>query len=643
MAITNLKKNSNIYVPYVITCVCSIITFYIMCAISKNDGLSKMPGAGELTMILSLGTNVIAIFSVIFLFYTNSFLIKRRKKELGLYNILGMEKKHIAKVLFLETIFVAGFSMIVGLLGGILFSKLMFLVLLYILQFSVSLKFTISMEALTSTSILFLAIFTLTLLANLWQVKMSNAINLLKGGELGEKEPKTKWILTLIGVATLGAGYTIAQIVESPLAAIMLFFVAVILVIIGTYMLFIAGSIAFLKILRRKKSFYYKPKNFIAVSGMIYRMKQNAVGLSNICILSTMVLVILSTTVSLYVGKDDLLRSRYPKDVIIEYSGNENDNQKIKELVEKAETQSAVSAEKEINYRETGFIANHKGNAFTNANTESFQTENAALIMIYPLEDYNRMENTNETLADNEVLIYSIGNEYNENNIIVNDHKLKIKKKLNSVHFLGDGMFESVDTYYLIAKDMDTISSIADEKDSVYLYAFDVDGSNKKIISFVEHLQNTLKEEITGYKYIDSLHQMEQQFYTIYGGFLFIGLFLGALFMMATVLIIYYKQISEGYDDHDRFKIMQKVGLSKREVKSTIRRQILMVFFLPLAGAVIHICFAFKMISKLLMVFNLTNTNLFMLCTLCTVLVFGAIYGVVYGWTAKIYYRLVQA
>ncbi len=317
LAVTNIKKNGKTYFPYILTCISTIAMFYIMNFISVNDGLDSMYGGRELKTILNLGTYVIGFFSVVFLFYTNSFLIKRRKKELGLYNILGMEKKHIAKLLLWETLFVAIISMILGLISGIAVSKLIFLVLLKILNFKVTMGFVISTNSIVKTVILFGSIFLLTLINNMRQIHLAKPVELLKGGQIGEKEPKTKWILTLIGILSLGAGYYIALTTEAPLAALNMFFLAAILVMIGTWSLFTAGSIALLKMLRKNKKFYYKTNHFINVSGMIYRMKQNAVGLANICILSTTVLVMLSTTVSLYIGMEDVLRTRFPRDISI--------------------------------------------------------------------------------------------------------------------------------------------------------------------------------------------------------------------------------------------------------------------------------------------------------------------------------------
>jgi putative ABC transport system permease protein len=364
LALVNLKKNGNTYIPYILTCIGSIVAFYTMVSIHSNKGLEKMSGFENLKMILFLGIIVIGIFAVIFLFYTNSFLIKRRKKELGLYSILGLEKKHIARVLFYETVFVMVISLSLGLISGILIGKLLFLLLLNIVHFKSPLSFHIDYWGLLITAGVFLAIFGLTLVTNFLQVQLSNPIDLLKGGQHGEKEPKSSWIVTLIGIVSLGTGYGIALSVKTPLEALMLFFVAVVFVIIGTYALFISGSITLLKRLKKNRKFYYQSRNFIAVSGMIYRMKQHAVGLANICILSTMVLVTLSTTVSLYVGQEGMRRDFYPLDVSLVSEAGSADFKEIETVIETEKTKAGVASRDEISFQLARFRAFQEGSHF---------------------------------------------------------------------------------------------------------------------------------------------------------------------------------------------------------------------------------------------------------------------------------------
>ena len=624
--------------------------FYMMHFISGNPGLKEMSGGDSLIAILNLGNIVIGIFSVIFLFYTNSFLIKRRKKEFGLFNILGMEKKHISKVIVWETFFVTVFSLVIGLASGMIIGKLMFLLLTDILHFDVPLTYFVSTKSIGVTLILFLGIFVLTLLNNLRHIHLAKPIELLRGGQVGEKEPKTKWILVIIGVAALASGYYIALVTESPLVAINKFFLAVLLVIIGTYALFTAGTIALLKIMRKNKGFYYQTKHFISVSGMIYRMKQNAVGLANICILSTMILVMLSTTVSLYIGMEDLLKNRYPME--IEVSANNISEEQAK-VIEKIIHEEAEKYQIEIidpvHYRSADFPANKEGNTFTTDRTTIQSFTNISMIELISLEEFNQLEEQSVKLANNEVLIYTFGGEPVKNTITISGQEFQIKDQLKDLSSNVGRYSTLTDGYFIVVKDEETIKSLypaeelelIDWKDLSYFSGFDAKGSTENEIALTKALSQRLKEaSIDGYA--EGQEESKESFYSIYGGLFFLGLFLGALFIMATVLIMYYKQISEGYDDKERFAIMQKVGLSKEEIKKSIKSQVLVVFFLPLVAAVIHIAFAFKVITKLLALLNLTNIGLFVICTAATIFIFALFYALVYILTAREYYKIVS-
>lgn len=632
-----------------LTCICITAMFYIMEFISVNQGLEVMSGGDQLKTILKFGTYVIGFFSVVFLFYTNSFLIKRRKKELGLYNILGMEKKHIAKVLFWENFFVALITMALGLILGIALSKLMFLVLLKILNFKVPMGFFISNQSLFKTAVLFGVTFILILMNNLRQIHLSNPVELLKGGQVGEKEPKTKWVLTLIGLISLGTGYYIALTTESPLAALSSFFMAVILVMVGTWALFTAGSIALLKALRKNKKFYYKTNHFINVSGMIYRMKQNAIGLANICILSTTVLVMVSTTVSLYIGMEDVLRTRYPRDISI--SAKNISKERAEELTsmikEQAEKQG-TAIKNVVKYRSLDLATIQDKNHFTDYHKDII-TKDLGFLEFIPLSEYNHMENKSITLKEDEVLIYTYRGEIAEDSINILGNEFKIKERINTMTV--DGIASSVVSkgYFVVVPDENTIKKIFSSSTEAsknigelsYYFAFDTDSNAEEEIALTKEINSKIKElSVDGN--CEGLEESRVSFFSVYGGLFFLGIFLGALFIMATVLIIYYKQISEGYDDKERFEIMQKVGMSKEEIKKSINSQVLMVFFLPLLTAIIHIAFAFKVIIKLLEVLNLTNVTLFVYCTAGTICVFTIFYGIVYVLTSKVYYKIVS-
>lgn len=550
LALINIKKNGKTYFPYMVAAISTIMMFYTMHFISINDGLNNMSGGDSLKIILGLGNYVIGLFSIIFLFYTNSFLIKRRKNEIGLYNILGMEKRHIARVMIWETFFVGISTIVIGLLSGILISKLMFLVLLKILTFEVPLGFFISKESIAITVILFGAIFILTLLNNLGQIHLSKPVELLRGGQVGEKEPKTKWIMTIIGVISLSAGYYIALTTESPLAAIYLFFVAVILVIIGTYSLFTAASIALLKILRKNKKFYYKTNNFINVSGMIYRMKQNAVGLSNICILSTCVLVMLSTTVSLYIGMEDVLRNRYPRDIAVRVDNVSDEmEEKLDNIIIKEAEKHNISIKDIIKYRSIEVPMFQKNNSFSLANRDIGNYSDISLLNIMPLESYNSQENKSINLEDNEVLLYAFRGEIKEDTLNILGNEFKVKEQLKD--FNSEGILSAIaaKSYYIVVKDVETIEKLLFNVDIYgekfenlsYFYAFNTEGDAENQINLINVLSNMISEaSLSGYA--EGLEESRGAFFSLYGGLFFLGLFLGFLFIMATVLIMYYKQ-----------------------------------------------------------------------------------------------------
>lgn len=649
LAINNIKKNSKTYIPYILTCIGTIMMFYNMCFLTVAKDIGSVSDSGSVRYILFLGAIVIGIFSLIFLFYTNSFLIKRRKKEFGLFNVLGMEKKHVARIMFHETIITAALSLISGLTLGILISKLMILLLLKLISFEATFGFEIPISAVLTTVALFCGIFSINLIYNIRQVHISNPVELLKGGNKGEKEPKTKILLTILGAFCLGAGYYIAVVTKTPLAALNLFFVAVVLVIIGTYCLFTAGSIAILKFLKKNKKYYYKPQNFISVSGMIYRMKQNAAGLANICILSTCVIVMVSSTISLYVGMEDALRTRFPRNIMVEAS-NVSDEQveALDSLIKEKTLEYNVEVKNPVSFRVMNLVALRKGSEFITENFE-YSSKNFAILIFITKDEYNKVELKNVSLNDNEALVYSLAGNMPESTININGFELLIKERITtfeSANILSDAL---VDSYIVVVDSKDTIDKVfqtrvmnqGDTNELSYIYGFDAEAEEQTQINIVNSINDGISDlEIDGSA--RGAESFRDTFYTVYGGLFFLGIFLGLLFIMATVLIIYYKQIAEGYDDKQRFEIMQQVGMSREEVKHAIKSQVLMVFFIPLIMAIIHIAFAFNVIKRLLAIFSLTNVPLFALCTVVSILVFASIYIIVYMLTAQTYYKIVS-
>ena len=634
LAVTNLKNNRKTYVPYIFTGILTVMMFYIIDALSRGKGVTQ----NTLKICLQYATGVIVVFAVIFLFYTNSFLIKRRKKEIGVYNILGMGKRHIARMMAVETILTAGISILGGLVFGLIFGKLMYLLLLKILHNSVNMQFAVNGTAIVQTIILFAGIYLLTYLYNILQIQLVNPVELLHGGNQGEKEPKSRWLLVAIGVTALGNGYWIALTTEAPLEALLKFFVAVICVIVGTYALFIAGSIVVLKMLRKNKAYYYNPKHFTNVSGMLYRMKQNGAGLANICVLSTMVLVMVSTTVSLYAGMEDILDARFPRDVSIVYKEADADNEEtidrlIKEQCEKA----GIKITDQVRYRYGSMNAVMKGNKLEKIE-QYFPDQDFYYVEMIPQEEYNRIEDKNVSLKDREILTYVTNGKCGKKQMNIAGRTYQVKKELSEMKSQPKSTAEMYKKLYIVFKSSDQI-----EKIQPFSYAdkFNLKGESGKQKEALERIQKEFYEKIPDGT-MESRVLSRASFYELYGGLFFIGIYLGSMFIMATVLIIYYKQISEGYDDRERYQIMQKVGMSKKEVKRSIRSQVLGVFFLPLVVAVIHVAVAFKVMTKILGVLNLTNVPLFAGCTVITIAVFAAFYIIVYSITAKEYYRIVN-
>lgn len=634
LAVTNLKNNRKTYVPYIFTGVLTVMMFYIIDALSRGKGITQ----NTLKICLQYATGVIIVFAVIFLFYTNSFLIKRRKKEIGVYNILGMGKRHIARMMAVETILTAGISILGGLVFGIIFGKLMYLLLLKILHNSVDMQFSVNGIAIVQTVILFAGIFLLTYLYNILQIQLVNPVELLHGGNQGEKEPKSRWLLVIVGVAALGNGYWIALTTEAPLEALLKFFVAVVCVIIGTYALFIAGSIVVLKILRKNKAYYYNPKHFTSVSGMIYRMKQNGAGLANICVLSTMVLVMVSTTVSLYAGMEDILDSRFPRDVsIVCNEADTNKEETLQRLIKEQCEKAGVKITDRVRYRYGSMNAVLKGNNLEKV--EQYYPDNHFYyVEMITQEEYNRIEKQNVSLKEQEILTYTTNGKCGKKQINIAGQNYQVKKELSEMTSQPKSTAEMYKTLYIVFANAEQIERI---ESFSYADKFNLKGDDGKQKEALEQIQNEFYEKFPDGT-MESRMLSRSSFYELYGGLFFIGIYLGSMFIMATVLIIYYKQISEGYDDRERYQIMQKVGMSKKEVKRSIRSQVLSVFFLPLVVAVIHVAVAFKVMTKILGVLNLTNVSLFAVCTIITIAVFAVFYIIVYSITAKEYYRIVN-
>lgn len=652
LAASNMKKNRKTYFPYVLTCILTIAMFYVFKSLALNPGIEKMFGGSTIAYILELGSFVVALFAFVFLFYTNSFLIKRRKKEFGVFNILGMEKRHLALVLGWETLYVFVISLSAGLAFGIAVDKLMFLLLGKLIGAQVILGFFISIKVIVLTVKLAAVIFLLIFANAVCQIHIAKPVELLRDSSAGEKEPKTKWLMAAAGLICIGSGYYIAITTENPIASIFAFFIAVLLVIIGTYFLFTAGSIAFLKLLRKNKGYYYKTRHFISVSGMIYRMKQNAVGLANICILSTMVLVMVSSTSSMMVGMEDILNTRYTSSFMI--TSHETEKEREEEVVQTIrmlQNEKKIDIKNETEYPFLDFSAFCQGDTFTVERNASITAIDSSYVLFFMiLDDYNRIEGTQKTLKDGEILIYSNRKSYEEPVLHLFDKKYKVAEKLDHFKVYGILAANMSNAQFIVVPDMGELQEICAKQQEVYgeistdisrFYGFDSDADEETQKQFYYELVKALKSRNLN-THTESRAEARMDFASLYGGLFFIGIFLAVLFVTATVLIIYYKQISEGYDDKDRFAIMKKVGMDQREVKAAIRSQVLTVFFLPLFVAGIHVMAAFPLISRLLALLNFVNSRLYIMCTGISFLVFAGMYVIIYVLTARVYYRIVS-
>lgn len=664
LAKTNLSNNKPFYIPYIISSIITVAMLYMMSFLSDNKGLNKIMGADSLATIFRLGVGIIVIFSYIFLFYTNSFIIKRRKKEIGVYNILGMEKRHLSKVLFVETIYSAIISLVCGIIVGIAFSKFILMVLYGIIGIHKTVEFFVNIHGIILCVVSFGILFLLTFLYNFMQIKLTNPIELLRGTNVGEREPKTKIFMTIVGVVCLAIAYYIAITTENPLNVLTLFFVAVLLVIIGTFALFTAGSIALLKLLRNNKKFYYNKRHFMAVSGMLYRMKQNAAGLASICILSTMVLVVISTTVSMYVGIQDELMARYPNDVCVtvDYNSVIDKSSEIEKAIFDEIDSAEVKNKKAFSY--LSVFVGQKGDDFT-TDKEHLSYQNSYLFYILSKDDFIKKDSSFKdkigNISKGEAVVV-LNKKYDKKDIKIFGKNYKVNKSFEHTEDNDLYMISTLNGLgYIILDNDESVQELYDMQEKMLgkganyytnKIRFDFKSGNKKqkaaaykkidnvVKKYFKENKND-KKEISSY-WVESRQENEQNFYLLYGGLFFLGIFLGTMFLIVTVMIIFYKQITEGYDDRERYRILEKVGMSSREVKDTIKSQIRIVFVLPIFAAAVHVTAAFPMVNRILKMLNLNNEKLFAGCLAATIIVFAVIYYLVFKVTSRAYYKIVK-
>ena len=673
LALDGMRKNKRLYLPYLLTCAGMVMMFYILSSLSYSPLMKTMRGGNSMSMILSLGTFVMALFSLLFLFYTNAFLSRRRNKEFGLYNILGMNKTNLSRILLWETLLSALFALVIGLAGGILFSKLAELFLLHMAGEQVGYALSISLKSIVAALIFFGAIFGVILLVSVARVGITKPLDLLKSETAGEKPPRANWLFALAGVVILGAAYYLAVSIDEPLTAVMMFFAAVLMVIVATYLLFIAGSVTLCRLLQKKKSYYYQPSHFVSVSSMAFRMKRNGAGLASICILATMVLVMLSSTSCLYFGGDDALRGQYPYDVMARthlLSPTDCTEENLERLCalgrEAADGREsglvAYSVLETSGYADKGTVELDGVTRYVDTSTSDAMLEKIRAVEVLPLADYNRLAGTALTLSPGEALIWSSGKPYEYDTFTIKGCRtLRVSGTLEELPFLLSSSETLVQAYFVIVPDWeDYASEIASYVESLHqnmLGAEAYQHCNFDLPNVEENEQMDVSTRLFHagldkcgqgeYKawisaYSGSRAENRSDFFGTYGSLFFLGIILSIVFIAAAALIIYYKQLSEGYEDQRRFDIMQKVGMTKREIRSAVNSQVLTVFFAPLLFAGVHLAFAFPFVQKIVRVFGVQNTPLLVATNLICFLAFALFYVVVYRGTARAYYSIVS-
>lgn len=670
LAWTGIKNNKKLYVPYILTCMGTVMMCYIISFLGTSPTFAEIQGGETVQAFLGMGFGVMAVFSLIFLFYTNSFLIRRRKKEFGLYNILGLGKRHLAKVMILETLMIAGMTILGGLFFGILLSKFSELFMIKILEGTVTYSFTIEPESIKNTVILFLGIFLLVFLNTLRQIHLTNPIQLLHSEQAGEKPPKANWVVAILGLILLAGAYYIAVSIQDPVTAIVAFFLAVVMVVLATYLLFIAGSVTLCRILQKNKRYYYKTNHFVSVSSMVYRMKRNGAGLASICILCTMVLVMVSSTTCLYVGAEDSLRNRYPRNINVDVLMNETEffddtnTEETKSRIQTVLDENKAEAEGVLEYRTAAFGGMIEGNQI-DLNSEKLNSainvENIWQIFVVSVSDYNRLMGKNETLLLGEAIVYTTKEmTYEEDTIQIEEcDTIKIVGRANEFVDNSVDSMQIFPTMYLFVPDVgeviEPLKNLTWGNDNSPLvsfhwyYGFDLSCEDEtqmriqdQISDKIDQLKSSIDESSYFHFTIEGVAKDRADFFGTFAGLFFLGIFLGIVFVFAAVLIIYYKQVSEGYEDQSRFDIMQKVGMTKTEIRKSINSQILTVFFLPLITAGLHLGFAFPLIKKILLIFGLTNTSLLIITTVSCYLVFALFYMFVYRATSRSYFTIVS-
>lgn len=664
LALRGMRSNSTLYTPYLLMSMLTIAVFYIMCYLCDTRVLAAM-GAGEMTLlVMELGRWVIMIFGAIFLYYCNTFLVGRRMKEFGLYNVLGMGKGNIARIMLCETVETTLLSLIGGLVFGLSLARAAELLMIRILGSRITTGITFSWPGILLTVEIFGAISLVILLVNMLRMRIANPMELLNAQKAGEKPPRANYLTALFGAAFLGVGYYVAVTVDSPITAILLFFLAVIAVILGTYLLFIAGSVTVCRLLQRKKSYYYRTSHFISVSSMGFRMRRNGAGLATICILCTMVLVMLSSTLCLYMGIDDLLRITYPRDITItctvhgDEPFSEAQADALVACAQKLTQEKGASSQNEEILRSVEALGYLEGSEFTALGYQSADNIKVTEIYFYPLSLYEAYSGEEISLPPDTLLYKSLRGGYRSQSLgFFGEEPYALQEADTLPEIFAAPCYRSIyDSVIFFTEDIDAIAAILSvpaedgspknvEKNLHYYFDTDVE---EEMVALLADLSDSMDAEMGRHfssavtLFLQDNASISEEMYGLFGGLFFIGLVLGAVFSLAAVLIIFYKQVSEGYEDAARFAVMRKVGLTDEEIGKSVNSQVLTVFYAPLLLSGVHVLFAMPMIRLMLRSFGMHNVALFNGVFFVCFAVFSVLYAVVYAVTSRTYYRIVR-
>lgn len=649
LAIEGIKKNGNSYLPYILITSFSVFIFFNFNAICDNPIMKNIPHADYMMMLMYIGRVLLGLILAPLLISTNRFLIKQRKSELGLYNVLGLDQKYIGAMMLVETLVLYVMTLGIGMLVAMVFSKLVFLLLLNLAGLSTSVPFTGSVSSYVITISYFGVTALLNLGINLWEVMKAKPIELMKSSQKGEKQEKHLGRKALIGVGLLAVGYASALISKVNSLIFLEFFLAVELVVLGTQSLFKSGTIAALLKLKKTPNIYYQKQNFITISDMLYRMKRNAKSLANICIFSTMIMITLLCTASLFLGENPALRFNYPMDVAYDLDGNEFKNQnEFEEEVEALKAKYQVTVKDQIIFRRQMLAVLKEGNQFVENKERDWFLDNSHALYLISLEDYNKLSNSQVSLKDNEALIFCNTKNFNDQTVLLNDQTYQIKEELDKLCFESKQPRNLTgDKYYLVLKDENQIAHWAEEMSAtgpgnwIYCVRFNLEGNQKKCDAFIQELDNWVLQRPGGVA-ADYVGTWEQDTRPMYGALLFLGIFFGIIFSGSLLLLMYYKQVTEGFEDKKNFKILKQVGMSDEEIRKTIKRQILTVFFLPLIGAIVHTFVGMHMVNNLMCTIHVYDRQMIFWCSIAVMSIFSVLYILSYSLTSKAYYRIVK-